>query len=542
MAGFADTLRGDGLARVHRALDGLEADPFGLDHARTRFSQPPPSYVSNPSGTTTRSASPEPPNDEQRRREQREQRFQRRRKLMDERAASLPLQQFDAQVDEEKKRIWNANPRTNWMSKIPIAGTEEKQAIETIKERWAEQGIWKDGWDEMAAGRGYMGVGKWKHEEPLELESESETDTEAESPPPTFSIFGVPQKPPQPKLRRPKSDDERRQIAERRAIWEREREASRPYYQFIYQISKGRERTQDESTNGEGADAADINTRAYENVKSSWIKRGIWNTGWGILPGMSWKHEEALEEEAADGPIPVSETALKNGQPPVNHEAANELFAPLFGPLSPVESNHREASAAMTTSQQGLPADIDLAGLENGDAEHPPSTPNLPRPIMGKQVLHPTKGQALRPSRRKQSQKYGQPQPVASASLGLVHPSKVSKAAGKTKPGRQRRLNISQKVSSGGLPLSSGVDAAEPQPSPPPDRVTPRRSKRIQPPAPSVAKDPAKTASTDPSKRAVRSKPERKVASNLTARSSAKPQGVLKGRPAKTARGKARKN
>jgi hypothetical protein len=75
MAGFADTLRGDGLARVHRALDGLEADPLGLDRVRTRFSQPPPSYTSNPSGTTTRSASPEPPIDEQRRREQREQRF-----------------------------------------------------------------------------------------------------------------------------------------------------------------------------------------------------------------------------------------------------------------------------------------------------------------------------------------------------------------------------------------------------------------------------------------------------------------------------------
>jgi hypothetical protein len=50
---------------------------------------------------------------------------------------------------------------------------------------------------------------------------------------------------------------------------------------------------------------------------------------------------------------------------------------------------------------------------------------------------------------------------------------KVSKAAGKKKPSPQRGLNISQKVSSGGLPLSSGVDAAEPQPSP--DRVTPRR-------------------------------------------------------------------
>jgi hypothetical protein len=143
----------------------------------------------------------------------------------------------------------------------------------------------------------------------------------------------------------------------------------------------------------------------------------------------------------------------------------------------------------------------------------------------------------LLPSKRKASHKDRQP---ANVSLGLAHLSKVVKAAGKRK-GPQRRLNILQKVSSDGLLLSSGVDIAEPQPSPPPDRITPHRSKRILLPVSSVAKDPAKTASTDPSKRAVGSKPERKVVSNLTTRSSAKPQGVSKRQPAKTIRGKARK-
>ncbi|KAH0566128.1 hypothetical protein GP486_000489 [Trichoglossum hirsutum] len=124
-------------------------------------------------------------------------------------------------------------------SHIPIGGIEEERAIETVKRRWVEQGIWKNKWDETAAGR-YMNIGRWKHEEPPELESESETDTEAESPPLSSSIFGVPQKQPRPKPRRPKSDDEKRQIAERRAVREREREASRPYHQFIYEVLKGR--------------------------------------------------------------------------------------------------------------------------------------------------------------------------------------------------------------------------------------------------------------------------------------------------------------
>lgn len=40
----------------------------------------------------------------------------------------------------------------------------------------------------------------------------------------------------------------------------------------------------------------DINTTAYERLKSAWTKRGIWNNKWGVLPGMSWKHEEPFEE------------------------------------------------------------------------------------------------------------------------------------------------------------------------------------------------------------------------------------------------------
>lgn len=512
-------LRGSGLARTHRALAGLVEHPERLALERRRFSNSPPPYKSDTSGTTTRSESPNPPTEEERLRER------RRMQLGQERIASEPDRQFRAQVQEERRRIWNSEPRTGWPDMSVHLYAFQDEARETVKKRWVEQGIWNNKWT-------YFTIGLWKHQEPLELESESETDTEAESSRPLFSLA--------PKARRPKSDEEKRRIAERRVVREREREASRPYHQFIYQVSKERERIQEESVNGEDADNADINTRAYENVKNIWIKRWIWKTRWVILPGMSWKHEEPLEEDAVDDPIPVSDTAPRNVQPNGN-EVANVLFAPLFGPRPPIESSHREPSAVMTTSQQRLPADIDSAGLENGDAGHHPSAPNSPRSRTARQVLPPTKGQVSRPSRRKQSQEVGQSLSATSESLGPVHPSKVSKATRKTKLGRQRRLNISQEVFCGDMPLSSGVDAAGPQSSPPPDCLTPRRSKRIQPPISSVAKDPANTVSIVPSKRAVRSKSERGAGSKLTTRNSAKPQGVLKRQPAKTTRGKARK-
>jgi hypothetical protein len=115
--------------------------------------------------------------------------------------------------------------------------------------------IWKGEWDEMVAGR-YRNIGRWKHEEPLELESESEVYLEVEDKAPVFSS-------PKREPRRPKSDEEIRQIAER----ERERDASRPVYHFVYQVSKERERIQDESrVDGVILDSADINI---------WTKRGI---------------------------------------------------------------------------------------------------------------------------------------------------------------------------------------------------------------------------------------------------------------------------
>ena len=97
MAGFADTLRGDGLARAQKALAGLAGDPQRLDHARVlRFQDSPPPYTLDRSGTTTRSASSEPPNEEQRRDQE------RRVQLGLERRASQPYKQFEHQTSEEE--------------------------------------------------------------------------------------------------------------------------------------------------------------------------------------------------------------------------------------------------------------------------------------------------------------------------------------------------------------------------------------------------------------------------------------------------------
>jgi hypothetical protein len=59
---------------------------------------------------------------------------------------------------------------------------------------------------------------------------------------------------------------------------------------------------------------------------------------------MSWKYEEPLEEEAADGPAPIPANPLVNG----SYEAGEAPAIRIFGSL---ELNHRQVSGALNSSQ-----------------------------------------------------------------------------------------------------------------------------------------------------------------------------------------------
>lgn len=74
------------------ALGGLE--PQELERARKQFTDSPPQYISDQSGTATRSQSQNSRDEEQRVREE------RRIQLAGEREASKPDKQFAAEIDE----------------------------------------------------------------------------------------------------------------------------------------------------------------------------------------------------------------------------------------------------------------------------------------------------------------------------------------------------------------------------------------------------------------------------------------------------------
>ena len=136
MPGFDDPLRYDGLLELHQALDVVKKDPLRLGRARVRFDLSPSTYSPEPSCTTTRSASPVS-SEEQQRRELAEIRSQRQQKHCEGVYASKPEAQFRYETIEEAKRLWRANPYSEYSHGQPLLFKVD----EIVKKRWQEQGI-----------------------------------------------------------------------------------------------------------------------------------------------------------------------------------------------------------------------------------------------------------------------------------------------------------------------------------------------------------------------------------------------------------------
>ncbi|KAL9594913.1 MAG: hypothetical protein Q9219_006768 [cf. Caloplaca sp. 3 TL-2023] len=235
------------------ALAMLVEQPERLQHARHRFSESPPADISlRPRGIrsmSTRSRVTTPPTPAT---PPGEDEFKSAAQFALECGASTPANQFRVQQAEEEKRVFEAED--DGKLDLPCG---------TIYTRYTyihEPGI--------------FGVGeRWLHEEPLD-------STFATTPHP--EIFKNPfaglferTETPNNQRREPLSTKQRAEIA-------RERDAPRSFYHFQWQLAKERDRIHGELVVGEAAASAslDINTQAYQNMKSLWEERRLWDTKW----------------------------------------------------------------------------------------------------------------------------------------------------------------------------------------------------------------------------------------------------------------------
>lgn len=486
-----DTIRGDGLWKAHGALATLASDSAQLDRERQRFDHTPSPVPSKSPGTSTLTNSPNAPTKEERIREKRRKQMHRNWN------ATIPERQFRAQVDVESLRMFHAaNPEHKFLDKIHAVAYADK-ARKIVKKRWVEQGIWNRHFNWNAWGA------DWKHTEPLEPETDSEADSEANSPSTPPLCLN-----PKHTRREPTSRNEKllaaaRQIVQESEIMrEREREASRPYHQFVYQVSKEREKIQEDSQDWTSPDVVDINTKAYENVKTLWNERKIWNVHWGTLPGMSWKHEVPFNMEAVDNPA---------------HE--DYISIPSTSTPSPV-AQYVDMFPGSSTDRSMPPSPRHFFSVQpmNGDA----ALSTSPGPQKSEQDLRSMTGQTSQQIRKNPSPEDGQAQPEASMSLS---PSKVSKATRKKGTGPRRRPDAMTEPPAD-TPGLLGWNMAES--SLQPACAPPRRSKRIQSPKPGVTPASTVITSTDLLRGTPGVRSKRKAAGKPKSMGSAKSQGISK--------------
>lgn len=269
-------LTGSRLDLAHNALQVLANDPNARDLAMARFSDRPPSYTSRPPSTATQSESD---------RDCSEEVFRFRvaeafeYKLEQERSASSSYEQWTTQVDYEEQLI---HKEAQQHPGKYVGLGYNSVATERVKKRWTEQGIWRKHWREIPDG-------PWRHEEPLETEPPP-----GEIAPSRFSFrLEPPTRPPIPGNSSGDTQQTDEQLEKRTRQRKRDRDASRPFGQFNYQVSRESERLEAKLASVVLANL-DINTVAYQNVKQLWIRWDIWDDEWGILPGASWKHERPL--------------------------------------------------------------------------------------------------------------------------------------------------------------------------------------------------------------------------------------------------------
>lgn len=196
------------------------------------------------------------------------------------RLASRPVRQFDMQSLHQRERfevaIYNG---TRSLEDGPL---DQKLADEIVKQQWIELGIWSREWDDqLPYSEEYMAF--WLHEVPDRLAKPHQLQLDISDKAgiaPTSRDYRF--------FRNWKVDEEIKAS----------RNASRPIYQFLYQVRKELEWYEEVSQVRDGLPTrkSELAAKACDAVRSRWKKWHIWNSRWGNLPGTTWRHEMTAEE------------------------------------------------------------------------------------------------------------------------------------------------------------------------------------------------------------------------------------------------------
>lgn len=246
------------MERITKQLEDFAA--AGQDLSRRRFSRSPPPVPSIPSTEWEESEPPSPAA---------QLHDQESRELRN----STPAAQFQIQVRDELDRIAAAINKGLVQQSSLLDLQEAAEA--NVKYRWMKQGIWDKQWGNQP---GEM----CKHELPNPPSPAGAPNSVSDG---EISRPGTKRKRHLPYL------EEEDEESVRCAIDFRNRQLSRPCYQFLYQFCQERVWIRMGLSSHNDDQHTDLDSRAYENVKSRWIRDGLWDEDWTCIPGTSWRHE-----------------------------------------------------------------------------------------------------------------------------------------------------------------------------------------------------------------------------------------------------------
>lgn len=191
--------------------------------------------------------------------------------------ASLPSQQFKAEQKEERRRLAQLSRSLSSNREYSTPSFTHEDIEELVRDRWKEEGIWDSTWEE-----GQEAEWRWRHERPCiepgfkHLLSITVHSLRDPSRPISRFLYQV--------------------HKEIRKIWEERMETVQP---AAPSTDYGLESYS--STTHNKADITShlrdqISSQARRTVGKRWERQGLWNDAWGELPGLSWKHEQPMEE------------------------------------------------------------------------------------------------------------------------------------------------------------------------------------------------------------------------------------------------------
>ena len=242
----------------------------GQDLSGRRFSRSPPRVPSVPSTTYEESEPPSPT-------------AQLQDKETKELWNSTANLQFGSQIKDELDRIRTARDKGLLEHPNPFDLREAAEA--NIRYRWIQQGIWDERWASQPSKQ-------WKHELQTSLPLVRPSDSAKES-----GVTGLNTR----HKRKLSGLKEEYHETARSAVEYQDRQSSRPCYQFLYQFCQEREWIKMGLSNQDRDQQINLDAKAYEIVKTRWIKNGIWDVDWTFVPGTSWRHERPRKAEDPHG-------------------------------------------------------------------------------------------------------------------------------------------------------------------------------------------------------------------------------------------------